>query len=144
MQSVSIIGFLALLAVAQCSVLLPATTLYRAPEHDSAIIQSERVGGAFSYSTLEGHAYKAITPVVQNVLSPVSVRYSVPVQQQVIVQHPYYVHQPYYAPHAFYPAYYPQIEFARPIEAPTKDIEGNSAETDAKALDEDSEAVDSA
>ena len=144
MQSVSIIGFLAFLAVVQCSVsLLPATTLYRAPEHDSAIIQSERVGGAFSYSTLEGHAYKAITPVVQDVLSPISVRYSVPVHQQVLVQHPYYV-QPYYAPHAFYPAYYPQIELVRPIEAPRKDIEGNSSETDAKTLDEDSEAVDSA
>ena len=142
MQSVSIIAFFAILAVAQCSVsLLPATTLYRAPEHDSAIIQSDRVGGAFSYSTLEGHAYKAITPIVQDVLSPVSIRYSVP---QVLVQHPYYVQQPYYTHHAFYPAYYPQIALAGPIETPSKDIEGNSSETDAKALDEDSEAVDSA
>lgn len=144
MQSASIIGFLALLAVAHCSVsLIPTTTLYRAPEHDSALIQSERVGGAFSYSTLEGHAYKAITPVVQEVLSPVSVKYSVPVQQ-VLVQHPYYVQQPYYASHAFYPAYYPQIELARPVEFPQKDVEGVSSESDAKALDDDSEAVDSA
>ena len=153
MQSITVFGVLAFLAVANCNVLIPATTLIRSPKHDSAIITSERVGGSFAYSTLEGHAYQAITPVVQNVISPVSVRYSLPVQHQVLVQpqpqvllqHPYYVHQPYYAPQAFLPsAFYPQLEVTRPIEEPTRDVEAVSGESDAKSLDDDSEAVDSA
>ena len=45
------------------------------PEHDSAIIQSERVGGNFAYSTIEGHAYAALNPVIQNVHTPVAVNY---------------------------------------------------------------------
>lgn len=57
------------------NVFVPATTLYRAPEHDSAIIQSERFGGNFAYSTVEGHAYKAVSPVVQNIVKPVAVSY---------------------------------------------------------------------
>jgi hypothetical protein len=59
----------ALLAMSCASVLplFPATTLVRSPQHDSAIIQSERLGGSFSYSTVEGHAYQAISPVVTNV-----------------------------------------------------------------------------
>lgn len=58
------------------NVLVPATTLYRAPEHDSAIIQSERFGGNFAYSTVEGHAYKAVSPIVQNIVKPVAVSYA--------------------------------------------------------------------
>lgn len=64
-----VIAFIGLFAVAHAStIIIPATTtLVRSPAHDSAIVQSERLGGSFAYSTLEGHAYKAITPVVQNV-----------------------------------------------------------------------------
>lgn len=64
-----VIAFIGLFAVAHAStIILPAAThLVRSPAHDSAIVQSERLGGSFAYSTLEGHAYKAITPVVQNV-----------------------------------------------------------------------------
>jgi hypothetical protein len=47
----------------------------RAPSFDSAIIKSERLGGNFAYSTAESHAYAAISPVVQNVISPVGVTY---------------------------------------------------------------------
>lgn len=39
--------------------LIPTTTLIRSPQHDSAIIQSDRVGGNF--------AYQAISPVVKHV-----------------------------------------------------------------------------
>ena len=56
---------------------LPATTLVRAPSHDSAIIRSDRLGGNFAYSTVEGHAYAAITPVVQHVATPVAVSHTV-------------------------------------------------------------------
>nr|CAH0103997.1 unnamed protein product [Daphnia galeata] len=52
---------------------VPATTLVRTPAHDSAIIKSDRLGGNFAWSTVEGHAYAAITPVVQRVLTPVGV-----------------------------------------------------------------------
>lgn len=68
------LAFVGLFAVASASVapiLWPTTTLIRSPSDDSAIVTSQRIGGSFSYSTLEGHAYKAITPVVQNVITPV-------------------------------------------------------------------------
>jgi len=50
--------------------------LIRAPSCDSAIIQSDHLGGNFAYSTAESHAYAAISPVVQNVVSPVGVSYT--------------------------------------------------------------------
>jgi len=50
--------------------------LVRAPSFDSAIIQSDRLGGNFAYSTAESHAYAAVSPVVQNVVSPVGVSYT--------------------------------------------------------------------
>ena len=58
--------------------LVPATTLFRAPSHDSAIIRSDRLGGNFAYSVQEGHAYAAVSPVVQHVAHPVAVSYQVP------------------------------------------------------------------
>lgn len=65
-----VIAFVGLFAVARAGlapIILPATTtLVRSPSHDSAIVRSERIGGNFAYSTLEGHAYKAFTPAVQS------------------------------------------------------------------------------
>merc|ERR1712179_332690 len=58
--------------------LVPATTLFRAPSHDSAIIRSDRLGGNFAYSVQEGHAYAAVSPVVQHVATPVAVSYETP------------------------------------------------------------------
>ncbi|KAI9565942.1 hypothetical protein GHT06_009740 [Daphnia sinensis] len=52
---------------------MPAPYLVRTPAHDSAIIKSDRLGGNFAWSTVEGHAYAAVTPVVQRVLTPVGV-----------------------------------------------------------------------
>ena len=57
---------------------VPPTTLVRAPSHDSAVIRSDRLGGNFAYSVQEGHAYAAISPVVQHVATPVAVSYETP------------------------------------------------------------------
>jgi len=57
---------------------VPATTLVRAPSHDSAVIRSDRLGGNFAYSVQEGHAYAAVSPVVQHVATPVAVSYEAP------------------------------------------------------------------
>ncbi|KAJ8960095.1 hypothetical protein NQ314_006110 [Rhamnusium bicolor] len=56
--------------------LLPSAALVRTPSLDSAIIKSDRIGGNFAYSTVEGHAYTAVAPVVQRVAQPVAVSYT--------------------------------------------------------------------
>nr|CAD7450619.1 unnamed protein product [Timema bartmani] len=70
-----------LLSVFACSVsagllAAPASVLVRTPSLDSAVIKSDRLGGNFAYSSVEGHSYAAISPVVQNVVSPVAVSYT--------------------------------------------------------------------
>ena len=82
----------------------PATTLVRSPQHDSAVIQSERLGGNFAYSSVEGHAYQAVSPVVQHVQTPVAVSYHatpvnvpVQVQEQIAYKAPPVVHTTYAA-----------------------------------------------
>lgn len=49
------------------SVVLPLTSVIRTPEHDTAVVESTRVNGNFAYSTIEGHAYKTITPLVGHI-----------------------------------------------------------------------------
>jgi len=51
----------------------PAPALVRTPSLDSAVVHSERVGGNFAYSSVEGHAYTALSPVVQP--APVAIAY---------------------------------------------------------------------
>merc|ERR1712106_829366 len=46
-----------------------------APSHDSAIIQSHRLGGNFAYRTDEAHAYAVQTPVLGQRTIPVGVSY---------------------------------------------------------------------
>ncbi|KAF6208742.1 hypothetical protein GE061_014481 [Apolygus lucorum] len=53
-----------------------APTVVRTPSLDSAVIKSERLGGNFAYSTVEGHAYAAVSPVISHVPAPVAVSYS--------------------------------------------------------------------
>lgn len=53
----------------------PAPALVRTPSLDSAVVHSERVGGNFAYSSVEGHAYTALTPVVHAAPAPVAVAY---------------------------------------------------------------------
>ncbi|GLH03222.1 Cuticle structural protein PCP16.7, post-ecdysial [Gryllus bimaculatus] len=74
-MKIAIALVLCLAAVASAGI-APVTTLVRTPSLDSAVIQSDRLGGNFAYSSVEGHAYAAITPVVQNVVQPVGVSYT--------------------------------------------------------------------
>merc|ERR1712142_957521 len=76
MNSIAII--LSLAAVASASVIplaVPASVAVRAPSHDSAIIQSHRLGGNFAYRTDEAHAYAVQTPVLGQRTVPVGVSY---------------------------------------------------------------------
>ncbi|XP_071529486.1 uncharacterized protein [Panulirus ornatus] len=61
-----------LCAVAACA---SAQLVYRAPSHDSAVIQSHRLGGNFAYSTNEAHAYAVQTPVIGHRTVPIGVSY---------------------------------------------------------------------
>merc|ERR1711872_400461 len=73
------IGLLiSLAAVASAGVVplaVPASVAVRAPAHDSAIIQSHRLGGNFAYRTDEAHAYAVRTPVIGQRTVPVGVSY---------------------------------------------------------------------
>ena len=109
MKSFIVFGVLSVIAVCNAGVVsVPATTLVRAPSHDSAIISSSRIGGAFSYSTLEGHAYQAITPVVSNVITPAAYHVQAPVAYAAAPYHYQYAGYPYAAaPYAAAPFAYP-------------------------------------
>ncbi|XP_037789472.1 pupal cuticle protein G1A-like [Penaeus monodon] len=65
----------ALVACAAASLVVPGPVAVRAPSHDSAIIQSHRLGGNFAYSTHEAHAYAVQTPVIGQRTVPVGVSY---------------------------------------------------------------------
>merc|ERR1712240_129998 len=47
-------------------------SLVRAPAHDSASIEHHRLGGNFSYSTAESHAYASVTPQISTLTHPVA------------------------------------------------------------------------
>jgi hypothetical protein len=66
----------AVLCAVNAGIVAGPTALVRAPSFDSAIIKSDRLGENFAYSTAESHAYAALSPVVQNVVSPVGVTYT--------------------------------------------------------------------
>jgi len=51
---------------------IPAATLVRAPAHDSASIESHRLGGNFAYATAEAHAYAKVTPQLATKTVPVA------------------------------------------------------------------------
>merc|ERR1712012_1531356 len=51
---------------------VPAATLVRAPAHDSATIESHRLGGNFAYATAEAHAYAQVTPQLSTITHPVA------------------------------------------------------------------------
>lgn len=79
---------------------VPAPALVRTPSLDSAVIKSDRVGGNFAYSAVEGHSYTATAPVVQRILEPVGVSHT--------------IRQTYYP--GFIGTYFPQQPvFANPI-----------------------------
>ena len=49
-----------------------APTLIRAPAHDSASIESHRLGGNFAYAVAEAHAFAKVTPQVSTLTHPVA------------------------------------------------------------------------
>lgn len=64
----TILGLFAVIAAGNANALHYTTpALVRAPSLDSAVIQSERFDGGFSYRTVENHAY---APVVHTVSFP--------------------------------------------------------------------------
>lgn len=50
-------------------VIIPSSqTLIRSPLHDSAIVQSERLGGNFAYAIAEGQSFhQTVSPVIASV-----------------------------------------------------------------------------
>lgn len=49
-------------------VIIPSTsTLLRSPQRDSAIIQSERLGGNFAYAIAEGQSFQTVSPLLASV-----------------------------------------------------------------------------
>merc|ERR1719230_2395309 len=49
-----------------------APILIRAPAHDSASIESHRLGGNFAYAVAEAHAYAQVTPQLSTITHPVA------------------------------------------------------------------------
>lgn len=47
-------------------------TFRRAPAHDSASIESHRLGGNFAYATAEAHAFAKVTPQISRATFPVA------------------------------------------------------------------------
>lgn len=76
--------------------------LVRTPSLDSAVVHSERVGGNFAYSTVEGHAYTALSPaVVHHAPAPVAIAYKA---QPVVAPLPAVVHAAAPLPAVYAPA----------------------------------------
>jgi len=77
--NMKVIALFALFAAVSASYVGPASHLARAPSHDSAVIQSHRLGGNFAYRTDEAHAYASVHPVITPVQVPVAETYHAPV-----------------------------------------------------------------
>lgn len=45
-----------------------ATTLLRSPALDSAVVQSERLGGNFAYAIAEGQQFQSVAPIVSDLV----------------------------------------------------------------------------
>lgn len=49
-------------------VIIPSSSaLLRSPQHDSAIVQSERLGGNFAYAIAEGQSFQTVSPYLASV-----------------------------------------------------------------------------
>merc|ERR1712110_888958 len=59
-------------AVAAAPTIAFAPTLIRAPAHDSASIESHRLGGNFAYAVAEAHAFAQVTPQLSTITHPVA------------------------------------------------------------------------
>lgn len=49
-------------------VIIPSGSLLRSPQADSAIIQSERIGGNFAYAIAEGSSFQTVSPLIASVI----------------------------------------------------------------------------
>lgn len=50
-------------------VIIPSSSaLIRSPQRDSAIIQSERLGGNFAYAIAEGQSFQTVSPLLASVM----------------------------------------------------------------------------
>jgi hypothetical protein len=76
-----------------CLAVASASTIFRSPAHDTAVIKSDRVGGSFSYSVAENQAYGVVSPVVSHVTSPVATTYTVQQQPSYVGSHANVIHQ---------------------------------------------------
>jgi len=71
--------FAGLLAVANAGIIAPAVApvaaapyIVRAPEHDSAAIESHRLGGNFAYGVVTAEAFAKVTPQLSTITHPVA------------------------------------------------------------------------
>lgn len=48
-------------------VIIPPQSLIKSPHRDSAIVQSERLGGNFAYAIAEGQSFQTVSPVIASV-----------------------------------------------------------------------------
>merc|ERR1719290_339866 len=106
---------------------LPASTLIRAPAHDSASIESHRLGGNFAYATAEAHAYANVvpklatqtiavgetthvhTPAAIKTVQPAPIIKTTYAAQPILKQEPIIAHQPVIGPVA------KEVTYSRPV-----------------------------
>jgi hypothetical protein len=102
-MKLAILGLVAFVAVVHASVipLQSTATLVRTPYLDSAVIQSERNNGAFSYSTVENQAY---APLIQTVSEKSAITCDLKYLKMII----FFQYASY--PWSYYPIYYPQAQ----------------------------------
>jgi hypothetical protein len=59
-MKVQVVGFFAIIALANAGVVPLGTTLLHSPLHDSSIVRSERIGNSFAYSTVTANGYSPL------------------------------------------------------------------------------------
>lgn len=70
MNFVVVIAALASMASAGVVIIPSGSTLLRRPILDSAVVQSERLGGNFAYAIAEGQSFQRVAPIItRNVCS---------------------------------------------------------------------------
>lgn len=51
-------------------VIIPSTSqILRSPQRDSAIVQSEQLGGNFAYAIAEGQSFQTVSPIIASVIA---------------------------------------------------------------------------
>ena len=102
----SFIVFLGLMAVANAGIIATgpaiaaAPYIVRAPEHDSAAIESHRLGGNFAYGVVTAEAFAKVTPQLATITHPVAettyVHEPAPIAhvQPAPIEHTHYAAQP--------------------------------------------------